>query len=98
MDVLYRLNKSPHENKFTKLYELTLDESYIITGAEIIGTKYGLKLLVTLNDTYNVILPDRYLKALEKEDASVMIGLKLIYKGKDPFKENETVHVLEFKK
>lgn len=60
----------------TKISDLIIGEKYIIKDAKLISTKYGPRVLLTLEDR-NVFLPQRF-QSVSSEQISSMIGSCII--------------------
>jgi hypothetical protein len=66
-----------------KLSELVINQTYEVTEISRINTKYGSRIIVTLNDEFQVFLPPKYAKKFTQEHIEMFRNKKyaLIYEG-----------------
>lgn len=90
------INKKP-TSPFKKVSDLTIDQKYLITNAEIKDTKFGKSVQLTTNEDEEEIkffLPRRYSKT-KKRELKYFINNFIVYKGREDkmdiikFKENK---------
>ena len=97
MEKLNQIGRSQYRET-KKLSELEQNVPYAVSDAKFVKTKFGEKIVVTLNDEFNIFLPDRYNKSLSDEEVRDMIGLELIYKGTEECGAAHPRHLMEFKR
>lgn len=76
------------------LSELQKDVAYIVTQIKRVNTRFGAKVVVVLNEEFQVFLPDRASRALDKNEnlydemaaKANKYDLSLIYLGDNKFK------------
>jgi len=85
---------------FTSLKDLELEKKYKVTNFEIVETKYGPKLLVTLDNILKVILPDRFTKKFTVNQIEEMnsnpVKFTLIYIGMEKKCNGYSRHLVTF--
>ena len=65
---------------YIKFNDLKIKKPYQITKCEAKITKYGRTIVVTLNERYNINLPNRYNKATNEQIKQIK-GKYLVYYG-----------------
>ncbi|CAI6376494.1 unnamed protein product [Macrosiphum euphorbiae] len=66
IDLKIRLNKHGHKYKYIKLSELSIDKKYEVTAFEIININGQNKVSVVLDNEYELLLPDRFMKTISE--------------------------------
>lgn len=81
---------------YKKPEELEINHSYLINQFKIIETKFGKKLMVTLEDFGQLILPQRFSEIINEKDIKRMEAMNLawvlIYKGIESCGNGRTRH------
>lgn len=97
--LLNKLNACGNYVKFIKLSDLEIGREYLTSHYEIINTKYGNKLAVTLDMKFKIFLPDKYLHIFsdgnEIENANSN-NFKIVYNGKKTLSNSYVFHDISF--
>ena len=75
------------------LADLETDKNYMVTAIKQVSTRFGLKVVVSIDEEFQVFLPDRASKALEKNNnlfsemaqKANQYSLFLVYHGDNKF-------------
>lgn len=97
-----RINKVGHLSEFLpviRLAELTVEKEYNVTNVRRVQTKWGVRIIIELENEFSCFLPVRFAKLFDEDDALLQQMISVVQEKKNLIMQyyGGQCHNIEFK-